>query len=87
MKATNHTIGPEGFVPSALVFGAYLSTHIFEYFKVLESMLLERAKLAATICAEMDQHMAKHRVMRTLRHQVPPASNSVFEVGELALIF
>lgn len=87
VKAMNDTLGPEGFVPSALVFGVYPSTQVFEDPKDPKPTLQERAKLAATIRAEMDQHMAKLRVMRALRHQVPPSSNSVFEVGESVLVF
>lgn len=87
VKAMNDTLGPEGLVPSALVFGVYPSTHVFEEPRDPKPTLQERAKLANTIRAEMDSQMALLRVNRALRHDVPPASDSVYEIGDQVLVF
>lgn len=87
VKAMNDTLGPEGFVPSALVFGEYPSTQTFEEPKDEKPTLVDRAKLARLIRGEMEKKMATLRVQRALRHKVPPAADVVHEIGDQVLVY
>lgn len=85
VKAMNDTLGPEGFVPSALFF--YPSTHVFEEPRSTKPTLHQRAQLAKVIRSEMEQLMAALCVQRALRHNVPPAADNSFEVGDQVFVF
>lgn len=87
VKSINHTPVPEGFVPSALVFGTFPSTQVFEEPRDPRPTQPERAKLANSIRLEMDKQMAVLRVNRALRHNVPPAVDAIHAVGDEVLVF
>lgn len=87
VKAMSDTLGPKGLVSSALVFRVYPFTHVLEEPKDPKSTLQERAKLANTVCAEMNNQMFLLQVNRALRHDVPPESETVYEIGDQFLVF
>lgn len=55
VKATNDTLGPERFVPSALVRGVFPSTQVFKKPRDPKQTLQQRAQLASSIHAEMEE--------------------------------
>lgn len=81
------TFGPEGLVPFIIVFGVYISTHISKEPSKPKPTLQERGKLANLGRAEMDIQMILLRVSKALRHDVPPASSSVYEIVNHVLVF
>ncbi len=86
-KAMKDTVGPEGLVPSALVFGKYPSTRKSDDPLQEWPTLASCAKLALIARQEMAQIMAKMRVSRGLRHAVPPSADISFSPGYHVLVW
>ena len=63
VKAINDTLGPEGIVPSSLVFGEYPSIRSFLGAKLLWPTLAEKASAAQDVRKIMPKHMAQVRVI------------------------
>lgn len=87
VKALNDTIGPDGVVSSALVFGDYPSLRSFEKPRMLNPTLAERALFAQKARRLMAQHMANTRVTRALGHNTTPDTDSIFEPDDRVLIW
>lgn len=83
-KAMNDTVGPEGFIPSHLVFGS------LPRFPAVKSTLSDQAnRLRALEYArtEYASIVARLRVQEVLRSRLPPASNYVFVPGGLVHVY
>ena len=84
-KEMNDTLGPEGLVPSALVFG--------EFPKIQGSKPTPRATLlscravAETAGKEMEKHIAKMKINRALNHMLPKAANISYQTGDNLLVW
>ena len=87
VKAINDTLGPEGIVPSALVFGEFPSIRNFLGPKVPRATLAERAEVALEARKLMSKHMAMTKVRRALTHQMPSAANHTYAPGDKVLVF
>ena len=87
VKAMNDTLGPEGLVPSALVFGEFPPVHTNSESNVPRATLQERAAMASTARREMEKCMAELRLKRALHHAVPPAADRVYQAGDKALVW
>lgn len=87
VKAMNDTLGPEGFVPSALVFGEY--PHVFTKSEVPHprATAADRAEMVNAAREEVGKIMAKLRVNRALRHSVPIAADKPYEPGDSVLVW
>jgi len=75
VKAMNDTLGPEGVVPSALVFGEFPSLRTFEGPVIPRPSLAERALAAQEARRYMARHLAEVRIKRALHHQTPSATD------------
>lgn len=78
----NDTIGPNGLVPSALVFGKYPSTRIFDDPIQERPNLSSRSELSLLAQPKMSRIIAKLRVNRGLRHTLSPSVDTYFEPGD-----
>ena len=87
VKSMNDTLGPEGFVPSALVFGEYPQVHTKSENPQQRLDLLQRSQLATTARNECQGIMAKMKVNRALRHKTSSASKTVHEIGSKVLVW
>lgn len=85
--AMNNTLGHEGLVPSVLVFGEFSSLHMIREDLQSKANLDERAKLRRIARREREQHKAKLRVQRTLRHNGPPLGNITYQTGDKVLFW
>lgn len=75
VKAINDIIGPERFVPSALVFGEYPGPFTRLETPGNRSVLAERSHVAQTACTEMSKLIAKVQMSRVLKHAVPSVAD------------
>ena len=87
VKAMNDTLGPDGIVPSALVFGEFPSLRTFEGPRENRPTLVERARIATQARKIMAQEIAKSKLQRALKHNAPDAADRVFEPGQLVLVW
>ena len=87
VKALNDTLGPEGLVPSALVFGEFPSTFTTLERRPPPATLQWRAELANMARKEMEKEMAKVRIRRGLSHSVPRSADTFFDEGDLVLVW
>lgn len=87
VKAMNYSPGPEGCVPSSLVFGIYPSPNIFGRSMNPKVTLEVLARLAEAVRKEMAQEMAKTRLKRSLKHRVPPAADITYDEGDTVLVW
>ena len=85
--AMNNTLGPEGVVPSVLVFGESPSLRTLHEAPIPKATLLDRARIANTARKEMEHHMARLRVQRALRHRVPRSTDVIFQPGDKVLVW
>lgn len=87
VKAMNDTLGPEGLVPSALVFGEF--PHLAPDYspRSERSTLQQRSNMAHIARTEMSKIMDRLRLQRALRHAVPAASDHVYEPGDEVLLW
>ena len=82
VKAMNNTLGPDGIVPSALVFGEFPSLRSFEVPRIPKATLADRAHIANFARKVMSEELANSKITRALRHNVPNASDRTFEPGD-----
>ena len=75
VKAMDDMLGPEGFVPSSLVFGEFPILHSFLGPVILQPSLAERALEAQTARKYMAKQLAEVKIKRTLNHQGAPSSD------------
>ena len=85
--AMNNTLGPEGVVPSVLVFGEFPSLRTLHEAPIPKVALVDRSRIANAARKEMEHHMAHMRVQRALRHQVPRSADTVFQPGDKVLVW
>eukprot|EP00171_Calliarthron_tuberculosum_P005792 IDg5792t1 len=85
VKSMNDTLGPEGIVPSSLVFGEYPKVYTTSETPQQRPSIAERAKMLHTARIEMQKHMAKSRIARALKHSVPPAADNHYQPGDQVL--
>ena len=83
----NDTLGPEGFAPSALVFGEFPSFISILGPVLPRPILSERAEAAQAARRYMSQHFAQAKVNRALKHQFPAASHPTYTPGEQVLVW
>ena len=87
VKAMNDTLGPEGFVPSALVFGEYPEVHTKSETPRARLNLQQRSELATSAREECQKIMAKMKVSRALRHKTSRGATQTYEVGSKVLVW
>ena len=87
VKAMNDTLGPEGIVPSSLVFGEFPSLRTFVGPIIPRPSLAERAETAQEARRLMAKHLALTRVNRALKHNTPAATNRVYQPGDEVLVW
>jgi len=80
VKSMNEKLGPEGLVPSALVFGIMPSLAMLGSTLDPRATQEDRGSIANCAKRSMEEHMAKLRAQSALRHQVPAAADSYFDV-------
>ena len=86
VKALNDTSGPEGLVPSALVFGEFPRLDMpSEYNRRPTSD--ERGEIATMARNLMRTHLDTMRISRALRHNVPSATDKIYEEGDDILVW
>ena len=78
-KTMNHTVVPEGQVPSLLVFGLLRrflpsSTPLLSHGARMEAMEIARLEMADIV--------AKQKIQRALRSRAPPASKYIIKTGD-----
>lgn len=86
-KAMNDTVGPEGRMPSALVFGEYPRVLASEELFSKQATTGGRAQLIDIARERVENELAKARVYRALKHSVPRAANKVFSHSDQTLVW
>ena len=86
MKALSDTLGPEGLVPSALVFGEFPSPYTGSETPKSRLSLEARARAANSARREMEQEMAKVRIKRDLHYPVRSAARFTLCEGDVVLV-
>ena len=84
VKAMNDTAGPDGLVPTLLVFGAMPRIPLVP---VALPGQVERMKAMEDARAEMSKIMAKSRLRRALKSKVSPATDADISIGEEVLVY
>lgn len=87
VNALIETLGPNGVVLSALVFGDYQSIRSFDKPRLPSLKLAERATSAQRARNLMTSHMANTKVTSTLKHNTPPAADLIYALGDRALVW
>ena len=87
VKAMNDTLGPEGIVPSSLVFGEYPSLRSFVGPVLPRPSLAVRAEVAQEARQLMAKYMAQVRIVRALKHNTPSATDHVYQPGDKVLVW
>ena len=87
IKAMNDTLGPEGIVPSALVFGEFPSLRSLSGPIVPRLNLAERAQAAEDSKRIMIKSLAQAKISRALRQNTPPASKFTYQTGNEVLVW
>ena len=82
-KAINDTFGPEGVVPSALVFGEFPSLCSYLGANIPRATLAERAVIAQKARRLMSRHLAGANVNTALKRKTPNATDQVYQPGDL----
>lgn len=80
VNAMNDTLGPEGLVPSALVFGEFPKVHTRSEAPDQRASAANQAKIANAARFEMQNHMSSLRVSRALKHKTPVAGDMSYKV-------
>ena len=87
VKSMNDTLGPEGLVPSALVFGEFPKVYTRSETPAQRPMLEDRASVALCARKEMERIMAEMRTKRALKHKVPTAADTFYQPGDKVLVW
>lgn len=80
------TRGPEGLVPSALVFGEFFQIRTPSETQQSHPKVQERAEIATLARGEMAENMVSLHLKCAFRRAVPPDSNRAYEPGEKVLV-
>lgn len=83
----NDTLGPEGSVPSALIFGEFPLPYTKSEQKPNRLSVDERAVIATLARKEMSEIMARMRIQRGLKHAVPSAADKTYKAGDEVLVW
>jgi hypothetical protein len=84
IKALNDTAGPDGLVPSLLVFGVSpRSPEISRKFPAQRS----RLKAMHTAREEYEKKIAKERILRGLNKNVTPAADRIYSAGDKVYVY
>lgn len=86
-NATNDTLGPEGLLPLALVFGEYPRTRTDSKPNPVHATVQSRADLATAAWKEIEYKMTKLRVHRAMAHAVPLAAARDYQPGDKFLVW
>lgn len=86
VEAMNETLGPEGFVPSALVFGERPLFWAPRIGNLPRPDLAESAKIAEEARKQMSSKIANVRLRRALRHRGPESAQSIYKHGDPFII-
>ena len=86
-KAINDTLGPEGIVPSALMFGEFPSIRAFIGPKFPRATLAEREIAAQKARKLMSKHLAPVKIKRAERYRTPRATDHVYQPGDQVLVW
>ena len=87
VKAINDKLGPEGLVPSALVFGEFLPVFTKSEAPAARLTLKESASVAQSARKEMGKIMAEMRVRRALHHRTPSAADRFYQPGDQVIVW
>ena len=87
VKAMNDTLGPEGVVPSALVFGEFLSLRSVSGPLIPHPTLAERAEVALQARRFMSEHIARAKAKRALYHKPLPFTDQAYEPNDEVLVW
>lgn len=85
-KAMNDTLGTDGLVSSALVFGEFPPEHTRSEMLHRRAEMEYRAEVANMARREMEKQIAKVRIKRALSTTASPAADKLLEVGPKVLI-
>ncbi len=83
----NDTLGAEGPVPSALVFGEFLKVVTRSETSQSRLTFADRSKIARAARVEMEKLMFKKRVARALKHAVSSASDRLYHPGHHVVLW
>lgn len=87
VKSINDTLGPEGFVPSSLVFGEFPQVYTKSESKKNRPTNLERSRMVNYAREEMEKIMSEIRIKRALHHSVPPCSENTYTANDKVLVW
>jgi hypothetical protein len=87
VKAMNDCSGPDGNVPSLLVFGAIPRLPHLVNFPQRRETLDDRARAAIIARKQMEEIVSRQKIARALRSKVPTSCDTTYEVGDEVLIF
>ena len=83
----NDNFGPEGLVPSALVFGEFACLRSFSGSVITRPSLAERSLAAQDARRAIGKHLAQVRIKRALRFQTLQASDLTYQPGDKVLVW
>jgi len=84
VKAMNDSAGPDGLVPSLLVFGVLPTMPIVRARSTTQE---QRIEAMAEACNESEKIIAQRCVQHGLQHRPPPATDYRFSVGQLVYAY
>lgn len=84
LKGCNDTLGPNGLVPTLLVFGTMPALPVPNSKSVKQRERLSALKLAKE---EMERISAEQKLLRALRSKLPPAAKYLIQPGDLVRVF
>lgn len=87
VKEMNDTLGPNGVVPSSLVFGEHPRVFTKSETMTKRPTLYERAHIAIEARQEMEKHMAQIRIKCALHHAVQSASKETYKHNDEVLLW
>lgn len=86
VKFMNDTMGPEGLVPSSIVFGEYLKVYKTSLTPISGPATEQRAVMLMTARAETQQKIENYRIQRALRHSVRADADRPYQPSDQVLI-
>ncbi len=83
----NDTLGPDGIVPTSLVYGEYPAAYTRSEIPDKRPTLEARSEVENSARREMERETARMKIQRALKQSVPSATKTVYEVGETVLVW
>eukprot|EP00171_Calliarthron_tuberculosum_P006182 IDg6182t1 len=83
----NDTLGPDGLVPSSLVFDEYPKVYTPSEIPTERITVQQRAGMLQNARAGMQRIMAKSRISRAMKSAVLPAADNSYEPGSQVLVW